>query len=833
MTMNEIVNKKSLHNGRNFENKKLLILKAHERQKWIKWFALFGAFLFQAIPYGVANNILGNMEPFVVDGTHLTNGSHYYGIFGGHPSIDGSEALMGNFVIFTLVFTFGALISAMMSPLLGRLFAKKINLKFLLAVGCFVCGFSFAMIGLLGIIWTPDAINVDKDFAAKAIWLYFWYGFSLVGTSLFSGLGVPFLVGAWVPGKNRGTFLGIAFAGGSAGNLIWQVAINQTLAHISVYNAFFIYGAVGVIGGVLISILLINLPKTIALNDQEKFSNNTLSKDEDIAKNGAGLKTTLRVPYFYLLCISYGIFGLGIAGAASQWPTFVHQGLYLVARQFILPGENPSMYLANVATIVGLVYGISCLIGNLTGGYLFTKLNASGAFLVGGTVRVAGSLLMLLGAFDPYLTIIGVGLSGFTCYTYTSAAGFMSTSLFGKKDASVVIGLLSIGFAIGFAISSPILSGIQTSSKISFIGDHMFAGQWVGVWIFTAVVLTIGTVCFYFTARKIEKLGYLAMAKNDYSRYGKKLARFHLVIYFKALKIWLTNNDKRITTTYLKMLKTKQENSNNVHLKTLNKKENAIYAKQVNKIINNYSKKIAKVESLINKNKSNIEGVHINSQEQLRINKKLEKINMKVNEFNNKINNAYLDLINQIKNQATIEKNVSLKNEYLDLINQLNNDQIVSENYYDFTQVDNYFVKYANFISKIQNLQNEQNIQTNPRLFKLQTKLKKLENKLQALNNNKNFSLEKAKNAHQLMMIWNANNYFILNQLIDQRVEAFKDHKQRNYQNKITAHNDEIQKLENKENYYLDKYDKIEKRWNKDDIHKDISSIWYENNKEE
>lgn len=822
--MNETT-KTRTHSGSNFSNKYLLLKKAHQKQSWLKWLAVFGAFLFQAIPYGVADNILGNMEPYVVDGGTLSDGSFYYGLFGGHPVIeDGGSALMGNFVIFTMVFTFGSIISALFSPLIGKLFGSKINLKFLLATGCFISGFSFAMVGLMGVIWpATDPANMTQDFAAKAVWLYFWYGMCLVGAITFSGLGIPYVIGAWVPGRGRGTVLGIAYAGGSAGNLVWQVAINQSLAHISVYHCFFIYGAVGVAGGILISMLLINMPKTFAVSNtsQTKLSSAT---SNDIATNGAGLQTTLTIPYFYMLCASYGVFALGIAGCASQWPTFVHQGLYLVAKDIVGPGGDPTQYLANAATIIGVAYGVSCLIGNLAGGYLFSKLNTSGAFAIGGSIRVVGSLCMLLGAYNPYLVILGVGLSGFTCYTYTSATGFMSTSLFGRKDSSVVIGLISIGFAIGFAISAPILSGIQTSSVTSSVGGHTLSGQWVGVWVFTAAAIALGTILFVASSKKIEKLGYVGMANANFSRYGRKLTLYHPYIYIKALKIWLTGKDDRLTLTYLKLVQEKQK-KDLAKASERNRKEAETYSKQTKKIDQRQTQKANKLNHKINELNAKISGLQLSSDEQKQIAIKLKKYQDQVNRYEAKINEAYdrliAELINQVKSlHATAEIN-DLNN----LISLLQSDSAIPENYYDNNLVKAYFVKYASYMMKIQQAQKQIEIQTNPKAYKLNQKLKQAETKLNNVTQNHTFQIQRAGKAHNQIMVWNVNKYYVLNQLVDQKVQDLEDEKRRVQSHKIDLSNEEIQKHQEKIQHYESKLNNIQEMWSKNDIHHTLVTI--------
>ena len=51
-----------------------------------------------------------------------------------------------------------------------------------------------------------------------------------VGCLLFSGIGVPYLINSWFPKEGRGKALGIAFYGGSIGNVFLQQITSQMLA---------------------------------------------------------------------------------------------------------------------------------------------------------------------------------------------------------------------------------------------------------------------------------------------------------------------------------------------------------------------------------------------------------------------------------------------------------------------------------------------------------------------------------------------------------------------------------------------------------------------------
>lgn len=792
------------HTGANFTNKNLVIEKVLKKQDILKWLALFGAFLFQAIPYGVSSNILGNMQPFVVNGVV----GEYPGIFNG-------------FVLFTLVFTFGSIFSAIFTPLIGKLFGRT-NLKLLLGIGCVVSGGAFAMLSLLGVLFDYGQNN-ESLYAQRAAWLYSWYGICLVGTSIFSGLGVPFIIGSWFPGKNRGIVLGIAFAGGSAGNLIWQVAINQTLKTVSVWDAFWIYGLVAIVAGLLISCLLINSPKVFRINSNSQTLNQVpqLTKEQDIAQNGAGIKTTLSIPWFYVLCLSYGIFALGTAAASSQWPTFLRSGLINVAQKFS-NGDSIQVYLGNTATIIGLIYGVACLAGNLTGGIIFSKLGVAKAFVIGGVLRSIGAIAMLLGVFNPMLLAIGVGISGFTCYTYTSATGFMSTNLFGRKDSPVVIGLLGLAFAVGFAISTPLISGIQGNPETvtNIIAGETIKGNWLGIWVFTAVIALLGALAVAASAAKIHKMGFTGMANANYSRYGLLVAKYGLPIYFKSLKIWLSGKDSRLTTTYLKLISTKEKEwintKSNKYIELENKKfllnKNKINAKT--KLLNN------KANLKLNKIKDEISELKISSKEQEKINIKIKMLNSKISKYNGLISNKYNELIDKL---------VSYNNEYNnkeidDLINRLKMNETMLESDYDNKFVIEYLVKYATAIMNIQKLEAKINIATNPRLYKLEQNLKQVNRKIAIIAFNDTYKNNRNEKNNAQIIDFYKNKYTRINQMIDTKILFFKTNSENRRLNAIQIEQEKINKNKNKIQKINSRYNSIDTTWDNSAIHKSLTT---------
>ena len=131
----------------------------------------------QAIPFTIAQSIQPLFVPYVV------------------KTFDFSLAS------YSLIFTFGAVSSAIISPMIGKIL-PKINFRVIYLTGIILSAIAFAGFGLARSL---------PQFYAVAI-------FCMIGSVFFSGQGIPWIINHWFPGKGRGTALGLAFAGGSIGN---------------------------------------------------------------------------------------------------------------------------------------------------------------------------------------------------------------------------------------------------------------------------------------------------------------------------------------------------------------------------------------------------------------------------------------------------------------------------------------------------------------------------------------------------------------------------------------------------------------------------------------
>ena len=205
-----------------------------ENKFFYGWVIVIACLLIQAIPFGVASNLPPTFTNYVVNGEGFSYAS------------------------FTLIFTIGTFVSAICSPFIGKLFSK-VNVKILFIIGSIFVGAGFMAYSVAG----------NKLYAYYAI-----AAIVQVGNAIVSAIGVPTLINAWFK-FNKGTALGIAFCGGGIGNIVLQTLAGKWLNDpaIGYKGAYLRFGLIALIGSLLISILLVRMPKSeaeLAANVPEK-----------------------------------------------------------------------------------------------------------------------------------------------------------------------------------------------------------------------------------------------------------------------------------------------------------------------------------------------------------------------------------------------------------------------------------------------------------------------------------------------------------------------------------------------------------------------------------
>ena len=372
-----------------------------------KYFIVFICMFLQAVPYSIAQNIQPLFVPYVIK---------QFGF-----------SLAG----FSLIFTCGAIASAIFSPVLGNVF-EKVNIKLLFLVGA-----TLSAVGFMGFGFSH---NLAQFYALAAM--------QKVGCLLFSGIGVPYLINSWFPKEGRGKALGIAFSGGSIGNVFLQQITSQMLASRGVTYSYIFFGVLALVCSLPIVMIFVRLPK---VGEVEVVEENEVEEVQTSGFDGLGAKATKKNKYFWLFSIGYAIIAVSISALSTQYATYFTGELGLSA---------------TLVGTLGSVFAAFCLIGNVSGGALFDKIGTLKTMTISMLLQGVAIVALIFCAKVPALAFLFSIAYGLNVYSYMSAPAFMATDVFGKKESSKIFGTISLLFALGYAFGSTLVGMIV--DKVGF-----------------------------------------------------------------------------------------------------------------------------------------------------------------------------------------------------------------------------------------------------------------------------------------------------------------------------------------------------------------------------
>ena len=259
---------------------------------------------------------------------------------------------------------------------------------------------------------------------------------------LFSGLGVPYVINNWFPKKGRGAALGIAFAGGSIGNVFLQPIVSSMLSSKGPSFAYITFGLVSIVVSLVIILLFIRLPKQGEIEDDSSAQEeNTKVAKANSKFEGLGSAETRKNKYFWTFGIGYALIGIAIAACSTQYASYFRMSLHLDSE---------------LIGLLGSVFALFCLIGNVGGGTLFDRLGSFKTMLIGCILQALSIIGMLLAEGIHQFAFVFSICYGLCVFSYMSGPAFMATDIFGRKDSSVNLGVISLCFAVGFALGSTI-----------------------------------------------------------------------------------------------------------------------------------------------------------------------------------------------------------------------------------------------------------------------------------------------------------------------------------------------------------------------------------------
>ena len=387
-----------------------------------------GCFLIQAIPFGVASNIHPQFLGYIIEKEGFALGA------------------------ISAMFTIGTIISAVFSPVIGKLF-NKMSAKIIFTVGAILSAGGVFMLGIAG-------QNLGL--------FYLGYGVSQVGTAAISSIGIPVLITSWFDESMKGKVSGIVFAGSGFGNIFLQQLSASWIQELGYAAAYQRFALVSVVVGVAISILLIKTPKNAseAISSKKSDAEEAEVKESNVEveeKKGYTFAEAKNLKAFWLLAIAFIFVGIYVSALATS--------AYLKVQ----PGFPVEML-----GTVGSVFAACSLVGNLVGGTLYDKLGTAKTTIVGFVLALVACLSLMFAPKMHALAFVYGVAKGLSVFAYILAPSMLTGALFGNKDFGTILGMVQVFFALGFAFGSAIF-GVLVD-----MAGYMVAWSFILVSIFAA-----------------------------------------------------------------------------------------------------------------------------------------------------------------------------------------------------------------------------------------------------------------------------------------------------------------------------------------------------------
>lgn len=410
------------------------------------WMMLIVCMLIQAIPFCIASNI----QP----------------LFMGSVIQEHGFSLTG----FSLIFSIGTIVSALAAPVIGSLFAK-VNLKLIYTAGAILTGGGFMAFSMCTQLWQFYAVAAIVN----------------IGAAVISAIGVPLLINSWFDGNVRGKALGIAFAGGSIGNIFMQQLVIRSIVANGTSKSYFVFGLVALVVAVVIALFLVKMPKDAS---EVVTGNNDLTEEENA--NEIDISYTLKEAqsnkFFWMFGIGFLFVGLYVSAYSVQYANYFQNVLNL----------SP-----NVIALTGSIFAICSLAGNVVGGVFFDKLGVVKTLLISAVAVAASGVFIILAGSNPIFAHLHSAVKGVSVFVYMMTPAYVVGEYFGKKAYGSILGMLQLVFAIGFSAGS-VLFGVLAGA----LGYNT-------TWMIILGFVVAAFICLITAAKGMTKLNKERKAKIE------------------------------------------------------------------------------------------------------------------------------------------------------------------------------------------------------------------------------------------------------------------------------------------------------------------------------
>ena len=379
------------------------------------WLMVIACMLVQAIPYCIVAN---------------TQALYMYPVM---------EAKGFTLSQFSLIFTIGTIVPALIGPFIGGIY-RKVNTKILYLIGGILLSCGFMTFSIAEKLWQFYAIA----------------GVVQVGASIVAGIGVPMLINAWFDETSKGKAMGIAYAGGSIGNIFLQQLVVRTISSRGYAHSYFTFGLVALIAIIPITLFMIRMPK----NESEIVRGKAQQKEEKT--NSVDISYTLKEAqknkYFWMMGMGLFFVGIYVSAYSIQYAAYFQGELQLSS--------------STIAT-TGSLFAMASLLGSMVGGILFDKLGILKTLSIAAIAVIGSGVALLMPGSSPLFAHAHSVLKGIATFIYMMGPAYMVGSFFGNKEYGQILGLVNLNFAIGFCSGSA-LFGV-------FAENFGYNATWIGI----------------------------------------------------------------------------------------------------------------------------------------------------------------------------------------------------------------------------------------------------------------------------------------------------------------------------------------------------------------
>ena len=374
-----------------------------------KWLVLAASFIIMSVSFSIVNNITSLFLNPVTQKLGVSISS------------------------FSLIFTIGAITTALMSPIIGQLIAK-FPLGLIMSLGAILAGGGFFCYAL-----------------ATKIWMFYLIAAIVgIGMTCLTTIPISTALTHWFEDK-KGTALGIAMAGSGTGSFIWMQVVSRMLVKFSYQTTYAILGIIILVVCLPLTMFIMRMPPDAIIKTQKK---------DKISYHD--IHWSLQ-----LILFAAGLFLLGMSISGTK----MHIQPYLTTLGHSLT------FNANV----GSTQAIFALLGSLVGGYIFDKLSLKTSISIFILMALISYICLIYGAYPPLLSIFAT-LFGLCLCLPSLLPAYGTSALFGKEHYAMHLGFISMIFTFGSALG-PVISG--------FIADYLsYTLVWIIYFILTVIYFT-------------------------------------------------------------------------------------------------------------------------------------------------------------------------------------------------------------------------------------------------------------------------------------------------------------------------------------------------------